>query len=90
MRFIENFLSSAEASGWLTDLEDRNRVNWQRESFRIFGRPVLAPRQLAWFGDAGLNYRYTGIDHEAVGWPPTLAVLVRMKKTWLGKSSIFC
>ena len=75
MRFIENFLSSAEASGWLPDLEDRNRVNWQRESFRIFGRPVLAPRQLAWFGDAGLNYRYTGIDHEAVGWPPTLAVL---------------
>ena len=77
MRFIENFLSPTEASGWLTDLDDPNRVTWQRESFRIFGRSVQAPRQLAWFGDAGLNYRYTGIDHEAVGWPTELAALKR-------------
>ncbi len=77
MRFIENFLSPTEASGWLTDLDDPNRVTWQRESFRIFGRSVQAPRQLAWFGDAGLNYRYTGIDHEAVGWPAELAALKR-------------
>jgi alkylated DNA repair dioxygenase AlkB len=75
MRFIENFLSPIEAAGWLTDLDDPTGVNWQRESFRIFGRDVQAPRKLAWFGDAGLNYRYTGIDHKSVGWPPALAVL---------------
>ena len=75
MRLIENFLSPSEASDWLTDFVDPNRMDWQRESFQIFGRSVQAPRQIAWFGDAGLNYRYTGIDHEAVGWPTKLAAL---------------
>lgn len=75
MRFIESFLPPMEAAYWLAALDDPKRVNWQRESFHIFGRHVQAPRQLAWFGDAGLNYRYTGIDHEAVGWPPALQTL---------------
>lgn len=75
MRFIERFLPQTEAAAWLTELEDPRFVHWQQESFRIYGRRVQAPRQLAWFGDVGLNYRYTGIDHPAEGWPPALQAL---------------
>ena len=72
MRFIEGFLSSAQANDWLVQLEDSAWIEWQRETFSIFGRQVDAPRTLSWFGDAGLNYRYTGIDHRATGWPEPL------------------
>ena len=72
MRFIEGFLSPGQAHDLLAQLEDSDWIEWQRETFRIFGRQVDAPRTLSWFGDAGLNYRYTGIDHRAVGWPEPL------------------
>ena len=72
MRFIEGFLSPAQAHDWLVQLENSDWIEWQRETFSIFGRQVEAPRTLSWFGDAGLNYRYTGIDHCAVGWPEPL------------------
>ena len=45
---------------------------WQQETFRIFGRHVVAPRSLMWFGNKDVNYRYTGIDHVAAGWPDWL------------------
>ena len=38
----------------------------------MYGRSVTAPRRLCWFGDAGINYRYTGLDHCAFGWPEPL------------------
>jgi len=47
-------------------------VAWETEEFRIFGKKVLAPRSLCWFGDVGVNYRYTGIDHVCSGWPDWL------------------
>ena len=58
MRFIEGFLSPGQAHDLLAQLGDSDWVEWQRETFRIFGRRVDAPRSLSWFGDAGLNYRY--------------------------------
>jgi len=75
MQFIEGFLSSAEAAQWLDQLELADWIAWKRESFRIYGREVDAPRTLSWFGDAGLNYRYTSVDHRASGWPAPIKEL---------------
>ena len=63
------------ADHWLNWLQQENNVAWAKESFSIFGRRVTAPRRLAWVGDAGLNYRYTGTDHMAEGWPTALSAL---------------
>ncbi len=74
MQYIPSFLDDNEAQQlqrWLTS----NAVHWLRESFPIFGKQVTAPRRLAWFGDDGVNYRYTGIDHCAQGWPESLQPL---------------
>ena len=75
MRYLPKFLSAEETrqlQAWLTTSAE---ICWQREHFQIFGKQVTAPRQLAWFGDPGLNYRYTGIDHMAQGWPRELKAL---------------
>ena len=73
--YQRDFLPSKDADHWLNWLQQENNVAWARESFSIFGRRVTAPRRLAWFGDAGLNYRYTGTDHMAEGWPTALSAL---------------
>jgi alkylated DNA repair dioxygenase AlkB len=89
MHYQENFLCEDEARqlhDWLTS---DSAVHWCQEQFRIFGRQVLAPRQLAWFGDLGVNYRYTGIDHLATGWPRQLTQLRERVCTQTGKSFNF-
>ena len=73
--YQRDFLPSKDADHWLNWLQQENNVAWVRESFSIFGRRVTAPRRLAWFGEAGLNYRYTGTDHMAEGWPTALSAL---------------
>jgi len=56
---------------------------WQQESLRLFGRQVAVPRLLAWYGDPGLNYRYSGADHPCDGWLPALEALRRRLQTAL-------
>ncbi len=72
--FHANFLS-ARASADLFALFMRN-ARWRVEEFPIFGKKVLAPRRTAWFGEAGVNYRYTSIDHVGSGWPASMIALL--------------
>ncbi|MEM9621799.1 MAG: alpha-ketoglutarate-dependent dioxygenase AlkB [Pseudomonadota bacterium] len=75
LHYDENFLPQSEAQELLDWLETGPEVHWQREQFSLFGRTTWVPRQLAWYGDSGLNYRYTGLDHYASGWPARLLAL---------------
>ncbi len=75
MNYVQNFLCKTEAKRLLDWSLDATCVAWQQEQFTLFGRQVDAPRRLAWFGDANVNYRYTGIDHVASGWPQLLKLL---------------
>ena len=68
----KHFLKSDQVSALWGQLE---RLDWQQESFKIFGRRHLAPRKSCWFGDSGLNYRYAGSDHLAQPWPTELQPL---------------
>ena len=89
MRFIEGFLSPAQARDWLQKIECADWLRWRRETFPIFGREVEAPRSLAWFGAPGLNYRYTGIDHTAQGWPDALERLRKDVESATGQAFNF-
>jgi alkylated DNA repair dioxygenase AlkB len=72
-RYVPGFLAADEADALLHAL--RATSDWQRESFRIYGRTLPVPRSVAWCGDAGLNYRYTGVDHRCTGWAANLLPL---------------
>lgn len=50
-------------------------VPWRTESISLFGQRRTVPRLVAWFGEEGLNYRYSGRSHPGKGWPPQLADL---------------
>lgn len=75
MNLISNFIEESEAQVLEQWLLGSSQVTWQQEQFKIYGREVLAPREIAWCGDAGLNYRYTQLDHRTQGWPAPLAAL---------------
>jgi alkylated DNA repair dioxygenase AlkB len=51
----------------------RRDVQWQQEEIVIFGQRRQVPRLVAWHGDAGASYVYSGTDHRPEPWTPVLA-----------------
>ena len=64
------FYPEAEADRLFSVLE--GEIDWRQEDIRMFGRWVPQPRLLAWYGEEGISYTYSGLEHSAIGWTPTL------------------
>jgi alkylated DNA repair dioxygenase AlkB len=60
----------AEADALLTLL--CTRIDWQQEDIVIFGESKRVPRLVAWHGDPGAAYTYSGTAHEPLPWTPEL------------------
>jgi alkylated DNA repair dioxygenase AlkB len=60
----------AEADELLTLL--RTRIDWRQEDIVIFGQSRRVPRLVAWHGDPGAAYTYSGTAHEPLPWTPEL------------------
>ena len=67
---LPHALAEPEASDLFRAL--RHGVDWQQEEVVIFGRPRRVPRLVAWHGDAGASYTYSGTLHEPLPWSPAL------------------
>lgn len=50
----------------------RSGIHWRQEEIVIFGQRRLVPRLVAWHGDPGASYRYSGTDHDPEPWTPAL------------------
>lgn len=50
----------------------RTRIDWQQEDIVIFGQRRCVPRLVAWHGDPGTAYTYSGTAHEPLPWTPAL------------------
>ena len=70
---LSPFLSAPEANGLFAEL--LRQVAWRDECLYMFGRRVRSPRQVAWYGEPGTGYDYSGQHHEAAGWLPLLEAL---------------
>jgi alkylated DNA repair dioxygenase AlkB len=47
-------------------------IDWQHETFQLFGTPRKVPRLVAWHGDPGTIYTYSGVTHVPNPWTPAL------------------
>lgn len=70
-----SFYSVTEAGLLLQKL--REEVIWQQETIRIYGKSYVVPRLVAWVGDEGKAYRYSGISHDPLPWTATLSTIKR-------------
>jgi alkylated DNA repair dioxygenase AlkB len=50
----------------------RRDVQWRQEEILIFGERRRVPRLVAWHGDPGASYVYSGTDHQPEAWTPAL------------------
>lgn len=68
--YYNNFLLKTEADHLyqklLTDLD------WQQHPIRMFGKTMLQPRLIAWYGDIDTQYSYSQTTLVAKGWTADL------------------
>jgi alkylated DNA repair dioxygenase AlkB len=49
-----------------------DEVPWRAEHVTVWGKKYLQPRLIAWYGDAGQSYMYSGIRLEPLPWTDLL------------------
>ena len=62
-----------EADGLLRYLLDE--IAWRHDEAVIYGRRIVTARQVAWYGDAAFDYRYSGVTRTALPWTDVLLAL---------------
>lgn len=68
--WLRGFYSPEQADRYFQRLY--RQLNWQEEQLFIYGRHLKVPRLMAWYGDTGARYRYSGVDHEPSDWTEDL------------------
>lgn len=82
VRYVPKFLSTAEADALLATLS--TEIDWQQHDITLFGKTYAQPRLIAWHGDAGANYRYSGTNFAPAPWTPALSDLRRRLASEIG------
>lgn len=72
--FLSKMTLPLEERGLLNGLIEK--TPWRAEKVTVWGKKFDQPRLIAWFGDAGRNYTYSGIAMEPLPWTD---VLLRLK-----------
>ncbi|HET9693238.1 MAG TPA: alpha-ketoglutarate-dependent dioxygenase AlkB [Steroidobacteraceae bacterium] len=66
-------------------LELRREVDWQQEHILVFGERRLVPRLVAWHGDPGASYLYSGTPHEPRPWTPPMLEIREVAQALTGQ-----
>ena len=53
-------------------------VNWQHDVIKIFGKEIITKRKVAFLGDEGISYKYSGKNKIAENW---LKFILEIKST---------
>lgn len=54
-----------------------DETKWRQESIRIYGKTMPQPRLVAWYGDPGKKYDYSGISLTPLPWTDLLREIKR-------------
>ena len=71
--YIPNWLSVLEADNYFGIL--LHTIHWQTEEIELFGKKIVVPRLVAWYGDANAEYSYSKVSHTPLPWLDNLTVL---------------
>ena len=83
LRYLPDWVAGHEADSWLATL--LHEVQWQQPEVTLFGRTRRIPRLVAWHGDPGVTYRYSGLTHRAAGWTPLLEQIRQQVEDVVGR-----
>lgn len=74
--YVSNVFDPNSCSTLFTLL--RASLNWQQDQLFMFGKLITTKREVAWVGDAGCSYTYSGVKKFPQAWTPEL---LRIKQT---------
>jgi alkylated DNA repair dioxygenase AlkB len=57
--YMENFMPPDKAAHYYEKL--LKNIHWRQEQIKMYGKVFPVPRQTAWYGYEGFNYKYSGI-----------------------------
>lgn len=70
LAYYPQFFSTVESDDYMRILTDT--IAWKQESMKMYGREILFPRLMAWYGDAATSYGFSGNLFSAEPWTPPL------------------
>jgi len=82
--YLPNVVPSAERDTTLRRLIVE--VPWRQENIVVWGKTYLQPRLIAWYGDPGCSYTYSGITLNPLPWNPQLLELKDLVESASGSS----
>lgn len=62
-----------------------SKLNWTQESLRMYGKSIPFPRLMAWYGDPGTAYRFSGKTYHPQEPIPELKDLMDLLQSDFGK-----
>jgi alkylated DNA repair dioxygenase AlkB len=77
----QHFITEHQADSLLQSFQQT--IDWQQETLFLFGRSVLVPRLVAWYGDEHATYRYSGKTHVPLPWTQDLVRLRVLLENYL-------
>ncbi|MDZ4724575.1 MAG: alpha-ketoglutarate-dependent dioxygenase AlkB [Leptospira sp.] len=88
VNYFGPILNAEESSLLLNSL--LNETPWKYDEAVIFGKHIYTKRKVAWFGDAGFSYHYSGIERKAIPWTDLLLNLKSKIETYAGDTFNSC
>lgn len=58
LHYYPDAFTADESTAFLRQL--RETICWTRREIRLYGRHIIMPRLIAWYGDPGVEYEYSG------------------------------
>jgi alkylated DNA repair dioxygenase AlkB len=59
----------------------RDALDWQQDQLVMFGKLITTKREVAWVGDAGCSYTYSGVKKFPQAWTPELLLIKQTAET---------
>lgn len=78
--YVQEFISKPEQESLFIALE--HDIKWASDMVKIYGKTIQTSRKMAWYGDEGLSYTYSGIERIALPWHKDLFPLKEKIETF--------
>lgn len=65
-------------------------IGWRRDEVIMFGKRITTRREVAWYGDSGKSYRYSGITRNPLPWTSDLLSLKNLVEKRSGETFNSC
>ncbi len=75
-------MSAQQANQYLKLLLET--IAWRNDEVIIFGKHIVTKRKVAWYGDVGFDYTYSGITRQALPWTEALLQLKQLAEERTG------